>query len=280
MLQDVPKMVRVPANPEPGEDRSPKDLAAFIAKIMPQQRNQIQVLWSELTKNLPNGPRWLIDYEPSYHFVLQATEHLWGISKGDVARKPQFSLAGVIDAVQKSLTQRCTPVLCKSLIDECRRFEHLFYEADLQVFGPAGHDQEDACGLACCALAPLMPRSGKQGEMARKEAKRKCQGPCGFWYHKQCALRGGGAWEEVATTCLCGCADAGGGSDEGESESEDDDADDTTLAEEARARKKQATLQRQLEAFKSRLAPILAGRQNFNQGGSGGNKGKMSSSSR
>ena len=84
----------------------------------------------------------------------------------------------------------------------------------------------------------------------------------------------------MATTCLCGCADAGGGSDEGESESEDDDADDTTLAEEARARKKQATLQRQLEAFKSRLAPILAGRQNFNQGGSGGAKSKMSSNSR
>jgi hypothetical protein len=90
---------------------------------------------------------------------------------------------------------------------------------------------------------------------------------------------GRGAWEEVATTCLCGCADAGG-SDEGESESEDDDADDTTLSEEARARKKQATLQRQLEAFKSRLAPILSGRQNFNQGGSGGNMGKMSSTSR
>ncbi len=39
-------------------------------------------------------------------------------------------------------------------------------------------------------------------------------------------------------------------------------------------------LQRQLEAFKSRLAPILAGRQNFNQGGSGGAKSKMSSNSR
>jgi hypothetical protein len=73
-----------------------------------------------------------------------ATEHLWGISKGDVAMKPQFSLAGVIDAVQKSLT----------------------------------------------------------------------------------------------------------------------------------------TLQRQLEAFKSRLSPILAGRQNFNQSGSGGAKSKMSSTSR
>ena len=191
-----------------------------------------------------------------------------------MARKPQFNLAGVIGTLQQSLTQRCTPELCKSLVDECRRFEHLFYEADLQVFGPGGSDQEDACGLACCALAFLMPRSGKQGEMARKEAKRKCQGPCGFWYHKQCALRGGGAWDEVATTCMCGCADAGG-SDEGESESEDDDADDTTISEETRARKKQATLQRQLEAFKSRLAPILAGRQNFNQGGSGRKKSKI-----
>jgi hypothetical protein len=67
---------------------------------------------------------------------------------------------------------------------------------------------------------------------------------------------------------------------EGESESEDDDADDTTLAEEARARKKQATLQRQLEAYKIRTTAILAGRQDFNQGGSGGAKSKMSSNSR
>jgi hypothetical protein len=78
---------------------------------------------------------------------------------------------------------------------------------------------------------------------------------------------------------MCGCADAGG-SDEGESESEDDDTDDTTLSEEARARKKKATLDRQLEDFKSRLAPILADRQNFNQGGSGGAKSQMSSTSR
>ncbi len=91
---------------------------------------------------------------------------MWGCAR---------ALTGVVCVAGQ---KRCTPVLCKSLIDECRRFEHLFYEADLQVFGPAGHDQEDTCGLACCALALLMPRSGKQGEMARKEAKRKCQGPC------------------------------------------------------------------------------------------------------
>ena len=44
--------------------------------------------------------------------------------------------------------------------------------------------------------------------------------------------------------------------------------------------KKQATLQRQLEAYKSRTTAILAGRQDFNQGGSGGAKSKMSSNSR
>ena len=78
----------------------------------------------------------------------QATEHLWGISKQDVARKPRYSLAGVMNALRESLEKRATPELCKSLIGECHRYAALFYEEDAKVFGDDGIDRKPQCAAA------------------------------------------------------------------------------------------------------------------------------------
>lgn len=251
---------------------------------MPQQRNQLEILFAEAVKTLPNGLEWKLVYEPSYHFELQATEHLWGIIKNHIARKPRYNLKEVIKALHAALEEKCTPALCKSLVDECRRFEQVFYQADLPVFGPGGSNEIHTCGSACCAHAPFLARAGPRGERARADELRKCGGDCGFYFHKQCALSGGGGlWEQDSKTCLCGCS-AGPGSGESEDdtveeEEDEDEIEDLTNPVYEQRRKEQ--IEKEITGFQQMLQRQLEGRDDVikkaAQGRSGGDSKNLRS---
>ena len=283
----VPKMANSKGGndaPKVGENRKKAELAAFCLLLMPQERNQLQVLWACETKNRPHAERWCLDYEPSYHFELQATEHLWGIIKNMVAREPRYNLKEVIVALRQALVDVCTPKLCASLVNECRRFQHVFYKADVLVYGPGGEDEVHSCASSCCPHAVFMARSGPRGEAARAAPLFQCKGPCGFYYHEQCAMNDDrGVWNTNDRTCHCGCADGGDdGSVDGESddetapvESEDDEITDLTVDYDDDRHSKR--VQAEVSAYNRALRLKLSGRDDRVQAMAGGKSGGATS---
>jgi hypothetical protein len=216
MLIDVAKLKVMPKlgageQRAVGADCQMSALSSFLDTLMPPQRNRVEILWGVRTKHLPRADAWCIDYEPSYHFELQATEHLWSILKGDVSREPRYGLKGVMEAVNASLEKRCTPALCMSLVNECRKWETSFYKNDLATFGDNGDDTDTVCGASFCPLAAQMSKVGAAGEAARAAELRLCAGACGYYFHQRCVHSTplvSDAWPRNSKICRCGCADA------------------------------------------------------------------------
>mgnify|MGYP001228573953 CR=1 FL=1 len=209
----------------------------------------------------------------------QATEHLWGISKQDVARKPRYSLAGVMNALRESLEKRATPELCKSLIGECHRYAALFYEEDAKVFGDDGIDRKPQCAAAFCSLQPHLYKTGKAGQNARAAPTRQCSGPCGHHYHQECVLGMEGQWPKFEPKCHCGCGDPDNNRDDSDASrfnSDDDDIVDLTV----NGRQGDSVEEARLKAARKRVEQLLSGRFQLTMAKTGGDKSNFSSAAR
>ena len=281
MLIDVAKLKVMPKL-GPGEQRAVgadcqmSALSSFLDTLMPPQRNRVEILWGVRTKHLPRADAWCIDYEPSYHFELQATEHLWGIVKGDVSREPRYGLKGVMEAVNASLEKRCTPALCMSLVNECRKWETSFYKTDLATFGDNGDDTDTVCGASFCPLAAQMSKVGAAGEAARAAELRLCAGACGYYFQQRCVHSTplvSDAWPRNSKICRCGCADAS------LSDSEDVDAGSDCVGDVDDDRDG-LQRERDRESHAQKIAGLMNARHELSSARTGGAKKHFSSTAR
>ena len=69
----VKKLTRLKGDSaRPWLDYDATSLAEYVLTVlMPPQRTELEILWSERTKHLAHGDKWEILYEPSYHYYLQ-----------------------------------------------------------------------------------------------------------------------------------------------------------------------------------------------------------------
>ena len=174
----------------------------------------------------------------------------------------------------ESLAHRATPELCRSLVDVCRRYEHIFYENDVRVFGPGGDDEAHVCQAVFCPFAPHLARSGQVGDDARARPLRKCAGACGYYYHRECVSTTTGKWEDGEETCLCGCLD-GGAVDEGDAGSSDSEGEDGVVREESSASQARALAQ-----HREHVQMLLSVRMDLSKAKTGGAKKNLASSAR
>ena len=206
-----------------GSDKTLDSLRAFLKERLPSAPSRAEALIRLRLRQydggngVPNSEHWAIDFEPHYHFELQATEHGWGVVKVDVSQSPVYDLGHMMARLEESFKRLWTPELCRKLVKKCRLYELEYLLDDSRAFARGGSEEDKRCEHPYCTLAVHESEASKMGEAARSAEVRRCRGQCGgTGYHRQCLLSGGmfandaekaTAWPVDATWCDCGCGD-------------------------------------------------------------------------